>query len=145
MSASPAGEQAGELQRAEVVVAVGQGIDPATYDMVDDLRAALGGAALGATRKVTDAGWLPRSTQIGVTGHSVAPRLLIALASSGRFNHTIGIRNSRVIMAINADPDAEIFDQVDVGLVGASEQLVPELIEELNARQATTPRSPTVA
>ena len=98
------------------------------------LRADEVGAAIGATRRVTDRGWVPRSRQIGVTGHSVAPRLLIAVGSSGRFNHTVGIRNAGVLMAVNSDPDAEIFDQVDVGLVGEWQRLVPELTAELTAR-----------
>lgn len=129
----------GELNRARAVVAVGVGVAPDGYPVIDELRAALGGAAIGATRRVTDRGWLPRSRQIGVTGHSVAPRLLIAAGSSGRFNHTVGIRNAGVLMAINSDPAAEIFDQVDVGLVGEWQQLVPELTAELKARGLASP------
>ena len=129
----------GELNRARAVVAVGVGVEPDGYPVIDKLRAALGGAAIGATRRVTDRGWLPRSRQIGVTGHSVAPRLLIAVGSSGRFNHTVGIRNAGVLMAINSDPAAEIFDQVDVGLVGEWQQLVPELTAELKARGLASP------
>ena len=129
----------GELNRARAVVAVGVGVAPDGYPVIDELRAALGGAAIGATRRVTDRGWLPRSRQIGVTGHSVAPRLLIAVGSSGRFNHTVGIGNAGVLMAINSDPGAEIFDQVDVGLVGEWQQLVPELTAELKARGLASP------
>lgn len=129
----------GELNRARAVVAVGVGVAPDGYPVIDELRAALGGAAVGATRRVTDRGWLPRSRQIGVTGHSVAPRLLIAVGSSGRFNHTVGIGNAGVLMAINSDPAAEIFDQVDVGLVGEWQQLVPELTAELKARGLASP------
>ena len=124
----------GELNRARAVVAVGVGVEPDGYPVIDELRAALGGAAIGATRRVTDRGWVPRSRQIGVTGHSVAPRLLIAVGSSGRFNHTVGIRNAGVLMAVNSDPGAEIFDQVDIGLVGEWQRLVPELTAELTAR-----------
>ena len=65
----------------------------------------------------------------------VAPRLLVAVGSSGRFNHTVGIRNAGVLMAVNSDPDAEIFDQVDVGVVGEWQTVVPELTAELNARR----------
>ena len=125
----------GELRRARTVVAVGVGVEPDGYPVIDQLRAALGGAALGATRRVTDQGWVPRGRQIGVTGHSVSPRLLVAVGSSGRFNHTVGIRNAGVIMAINSDPEAEIFDQVDVGLVGRWQSVVPELTAELQVRQ----------
>ena len=124
----------GELRRARTVVAIGVGVEPDGYPVIDELRAALGDAALGATRRVTDQSWVPRSRQIGVTGHAVAPRLLVAVGSSGRFNHTVGIRNAGVLMAVNSDPDAEIFDQVDVGLVGEWQTVVPELTVELEAR-----------
>ena len=127
-------DNTGELRRARAVVAVGVGVEPEGYPVIDELRAALGDAALGATRRVTDQGWVPRSRQIGVTGHAVSPRLLVAVGSSGRFNHTVGIRNAGVLMAVNSNPDAEIFDQVDVGLVGEWQTLVPELTAELEAR-----------
>ncbi len=127
-------DDTGELRRARTVVAVGVGVDPDGYPVIDELRAALGNAALGATRRVTDQGWVPRGRQIGVTGHAVSPRLLVAVGSSGRFNHTVGIRNAGVLMAVNSNPDAEIFDQVDVGLVGEWQAVVPELTAELNKR-----------
>ncbi len=122
------------LTRAEVVVALGQGVEPDGYPVMQELCDALGGAVLGATRKVTDQGWLPRSRQIGVTGLAVAPRLLVAVGSSGRFNHTVGIRNAKAILAINPNPAAEIFDQVDVGLVGPWQEVVPALTKALTAR-----------
>ncbi len=127
-------DDSGELRRARTIVAVGVGVDPDGYSQVDELREALGGAALGATRRVTDPGWVPRSRQIGVTGHAVAPQLFVAVGSSGRFNHTVGIRNAGVILAINSNPDAEIFDQVDVGIVGSWQDTLPSLTAELNAR-----------
>ena len=127
-------DDSGELRRACSVVAVGVGVDPGGYPVIDELRAALGGAALGATRRVTDQGWVPRGRQIGVTGHAVAPRLLVAVGSSGRFNHTVGIRNAGAILAINSNPEAEIFDQVDVGLVGEWQTIVPRLTDILVAR-----------
>ena len=127
-------DDTGELRRARTVVAVGVGVDPDGYPVIDELRAALGDAALGATRRVTDQSWVPRSRQIGVTGHAVSPRLLVAVGSSGRFNHTVGIRNAGVILAINSNPEAEIFDQVDVGLVGEWQTVVPELTAVLNKR-----------
>ena len=127
-------DDSGELRRARTVVAVGVGVEPDGYGVIDELRAALGDAALGATRRVTDQGWVPRGRQIGVTGHAVSPRLLVAVGSSGRFNHTVGIRNAGVILAVNSNPEAEIFDQVDVGLVGEWQAVVPELTSELNER-----------
>ena len=135
LSAERDDDDTGELRRARTVVAVGVGVDPDGYPVIDELRAALGDAALGATRRVTDPGWVPRGRQIGVTGHAVAPRLLVAVGSSGRFNHTVGIRNAGVLMAVNSDPDAEIFDQVDVGVVGEWQTVVPELTAELNSRR----------
>ncbi len=127
-------DDSGELRRARTVVAVGVGVEPDGYGVIDELRSALGDAALGATRRVTDQGWVPRGRQIGVTGHAVSPRLLVAVGSSGRFNHTVGIRNAGVILAVNSNPEAEIFDQVDVGLVGEWQAVVPELTAELNRR-----------
>ncbi len=127
-------DDSGELRRARTVVAVGVGVDPDGYPVIDELRAALGDAALGATRRVTDQGWVPRGRQIGVTGHAVSPRLLVAVGSSGRFNHTVGIRNAGVILAVNSNPEAEIFDQVDVGIVGEWQTVVPELTAELTRR-----------
>ena len=127
-------DDSGELRRARTVVAVGVGVEPDGYTVIDELRAALGDAALGATRRVTDQGWVPRGRQIGVTGHAVSPRLLVAVGSSGRFNHTVGIRNAGVLMAVNSNPEAEIFDQVDVGLIGEWQTVVPELTAELNRR-----------
>ena len=125
---------AGELRRARVVVSVGAGVAPEDYGIIDELRACLGGAALGATRRVTDQGWVPRSRQIGVTGHAVTPRLMVTVGASGRFNHTVGMRAATVILAVNSDPHSEIFEQADVGLVGDWRQIVPELIKELNQR-----------
>ncbi len=127
-------DDSGELRRARTVVAVGVGVEPDGYPVIDELRTALGDAALGATRRVTDQGWVPRGRQIGVTGHAVSPRLLVAVGSSGRFNHTVGIRNAGVLMAVNSNPEAEIFDQVDVGLIGEWQTIVPELTAELNNR-----------
>ncbi len=112
---------------APVVVGVGQGVDPAEYERLDTLRLALGDAPLGATRKVTDRGWLPRSRQIGVTGHSISPQLYVAVGISGRFNHTVGLRNAGKILAINADPEAEIFHQCDLGLVADWRDVVDQL------------------
>ena len=123
------------LQRARFVVAVGQGVEPDGYAAVGELRVALANAELGSTRKVTDKGWLARTTQVGVTGHSIAPQLVVTIGASGRFNFTVGIRNATVILAIDANPDAEIFDQADVGLVGPWNEVVPALATELRNRQ----------
>ena len=77
------------LAEADVVIGVGRGVGPDEYDALEPMRMLLG-AELGATRKVTDAGWLPRSRQIGITGRSIAPRLFVSIGTSGKFNHTVG-------------------------------------------------------
>jgi electron transfer flavoprotein alpha subunit len=94
------------------------------------------GAQLGATRKVTDNGWLPRSRQIGITGRSIAPRLFVSVGASGKFNHTVGLRAAQTVVAINPDANAPIFDAADVGIVGEWQQVVPRLVEHLRAVRA---------
>ena len=90
-SPAPATTTSTRWPRPTRVVGVGIGVDPADYPSLDPLLAALG-AELGATRKVTDNGWLPRARQIGITGRSVAPRLFVSIGASGKFNHSIGVR-----------------------------------------------------
>jgi electron transfer flavoprotein alpha subunit len=124
------------LAEARAVVAIGVGIDPADYPMLDPLLGVLG-AELGATRKVTDQGWLPRARQIGITGRSVAPRLLVSIGASGKFNHTIGLRAARTVLCINSTADALIFGASDIGIVGDYREVVPLLVAELTA--AATP------
>jgi electron transfer flavoprotein alpha subunit len=125
------------LAEADVVVGVGKGIDPAHYD---DLRPLLDvlGAELGATRKVTDNGWLPRARQIGITGRTIAPRLYVALAVGGKFNHTVGVRAAGTVLAVNADPDALVFDAADVGIVADWREVVPLLVAELTRADVAT-------
>ena len=93
-------------------------------------------AELGATRKVTDKGWLPRSRQIGITGRSIAPRLFVSIGASGKFNHTVGLRAAGTVLAINADPDAPIFACADAGIVGDWREVLPLLVEQLRAASA---------
>jgi electron transfer flavoprotein alpha subunit len=123
------------MANADAVVGVGQGVAPDRYD---DLQALLDllGAELGATRKVTDQGWLPRARQIGITGHSISPRLYIGLGLGGKFNHTVGVRASGTIVAVNPDRDAPVFDWVDIGLVARWEDVVPELVTRVRRRSA---------
>ena len=123
-----------ELLRATAVIGVGTGIQPDEYPLLEPLAAALGGAALAASRKVTDRGWLPRSRQVGVTGHSIAPRLYVAIGISGKLNHMIGVRAAGTVLAINDDPTAPVFEYADVGLVADWRLAVPELVELLEAR-----------
>jgi electron transfer flavoprotein alpha subunit len=118
------------LLTAEMVVGVGKGVDPARYGELDGLRALLG-AELAATRKVTDNGWLPRARQIGITGHSISPRLYVAIALGGKFNHLVGVRSAGTILAINTDPEAPVFAASDIGIVAPWDEAVPELERQL--------------
>jgi electron transfer flavoprotein alpha subunit len=116
-----------------VVVGVGQGVEPAAYGELDDLLALLG-AHLGATRKVTDQGWLPHARQIGITGASIAPRLFVSLGASGKFNHMVGVRAAGTVLAVNPDPGAPVFAASDLGIVGEWRAVVPRLVRALRAQ-----------
>ncbi len=121
-----------ELANASVVIGVGQGVDPADYPKLEKHQAAIG-AALCATRKVTDYGWMPRARQVGITGHSISPRLYFAIGMSGKFNHTVGVRNAGTVVGVNPDPTAPLWDVVDIGFVGdwaeVFDALIPRLAE----------------
>ncbi|MEC9203031.1 MAG: electron transfer flavoprotein subunit alpha/FixB family protein, partial [Actinomycetota bacterium] len=118
------------LANAEVVVGVGVGADPDDLPLVRQCAEDLG-AELCATRKVTDAGWMPRARQVGITGHSIAPRLYVAIGISGRFNHTIGVRQAGTIVGINTDPNCELWEGCDIGLVADWREALPALVERL--------------
>jgi electron transfer flavoprotein alpha subunit len=118
------------LARAAVVIGVGAGVSPDEYESLSPL-AALLGAELAATRKVTDKGWAPRARQIGITGRALSPRLYVAVGLSGKFNHMVGVRSAGTILAINQDPDALVFGHCDVGIVGDWHQVVPLLAQAL--------------
>ena len=118
------------LADATAVIGVGRGVPPNEYDALEPLRTLLG-AELGATRKVTDEGWLPRARQVGITGRSIAPRLFVSIGASGKFNHAIGLRAARTVLAINDNPSAPIFDAADAGIVGDWHEVLPLLVAEL--------------
>jgi electron transfer flavoprotein alpha subunit len=118
------------LARADVVIGVGAAVQPHEYEELSPL-AALLGAELAATRKVTDKGWAPRARQVGITGRSIAPRLYLAVGLSGKFNHMVGVRASGTIVAINDDPGALVFSQCDIGIVGDWHVVVPALAAAL--------------
>jgi electron transfer flavoprotein alpha subunit len=118
------------LARAEVVIGVGAAVQPHEYEELSPL-AALLGAELAATRKVTDKGWAPRARQVGITGRSIAPRLSVAVGLSGKFNHMVGVRAAGTIVAVNDDPGALVFSQCDIGLVGDWHAVVPALAAAL--------------
>ena len=118
-------------------IGVGTGVTPEEYEQLSPLAAVLG-AELAATRKVTDRGWAPRARQVGITGRSIAPRLYVAVGLSGKFNHMVGVRGAGTILAVNADRDAPVFEQCDVGIVGDWHEVVPLLHAEL--RRVLSPR-----
>jgi electron transfer flavoprotein alpha subunit len=98
------------------------------------------GAELGATRKVTDAGSLPRARQIGITGHSIAPLLFVSLGASGKYNHLIGSRRAKFVLAINIDPQAPVFEAADLGIVGDWREVVPRLASALSSFESAASR-----
>jgi electron transfer flavoprotein alpha subunit len=120
------------LANAEFVIGVGVGVGPDEYDRLDGLKRLIG-AELAATRKVTDNGWMAHARQIGITGHAISPRLYIAVGTSGKYNHTVGVKSAGTIVAVNPDPSAPIFQFADVGIVGDWREVVPELERQLGA------------
>src|SRR6185503_430105 len=120
------------LAEADTVIGVGMGVAPDEYPALEPLRTLLR-AELGATRKVTDMGWLPRARQIGITGRAIAPRLYVSIGASGKFNHAIGVRAARNVLCINSNADALMFASSDVGIVGDYREVLPLLVAELVA------------
>jgi electron transfer flavoprotein alpha subunit len=124
------------IEDAEVIVAGGRGLgSPENFSLVEALAKALGGA-VAATRAVVDAGWYPYATQVGQTGKTVAPKLYIACGISGAIQHKVGMQGSGVVIAINKDPNAPIFEFSDLGIVGDLNEIVPKLTELVQQRKA---------
>jgi electron transfer flavoprotein alpha subunit len=123
------------IEDADVIVAGGRGLGaPENFTLAEELARALGGA-VGATRAVVDAGWYPYSAQIGQTGKVVSPKLYVALGISGAIQHKVGMQSSNVIVSINKDANAPIFEFSDLGVVGDVHEIVPKLTELIKQRK----------
>ncbi len=129
-------KQSVDLSQSETIVAVGRGIkEQKNLAIAEDLAKLLGGD-IAASRPICDAGWLPLDRQVGSSGQTIAPKLYIALGISGAIQHIVGMKGSRMILAINKDAEAPIFEIADVGVVADLFDVVPPLIEEIKKAKA---------
>ena len=130
-------EESGNLDEADVVLGVGRGLGGKENLLIVNRLASLLDAAIGGSRGVVDAGWLPHNQQIGLTGRAISPKIYFALGISGAIQHLVGVRTAKQIIAVNKDPDAPIFKVATFGIVGDLFAVLPSLIKELEARKPT--------
>ena len=136
LSVEKAAEKLVDLIGADVIVSVGRGISKDVQkgiELAEQLAAALGGGVVGASRAVTDAGWMTADHQVGQTGKTVHPKIYVALGISGAIQHTAGMQDSECIIAVNKNEGAPIFGVADYGIVGDLFKVVPELIKQIEA------------
>ena len=134
---APGVERAAALDECAAAIGVGMGVGGVeNLQNLEPLAAALGGAAIAATRDVADAGWLPRQHQVGLTGRAISPRLYVAVGVRGAFEHMVGLRKAGTIVAINKNAKAPIFQQADFGLVADWSTALPLLTREIETIKA---------
>jgi electron transfer flavoprotein alpha subunit len=125
-----------DLTAADIIVSVGRGIrEKENIPVVEALAQALG-AELAASRPICDAGWLPMDRQVGSSGQTVSPKVYVAVGISGAIQHLVGMKGAKVVVAINKDPDAPIFEVAQYGIVGDLFEVVPALVEEIKKSKA---------
>ena len=122
-----------DLNAADVIVSVGRGIkEKENLKVVEELAEALG-AELAASRPICDNGWLPMERQVGSSGQTVSPKVYFAVGISGAIQHRVGMSKSGLIIAVNKDPDAPIFEVADFGIVGDLFEIVPAIVTALKS------------
>lgn len=131
-------EESGNLDEAEVVIGIGRGIGSKDNIRKVNNLASLLNAAIGGSRGVVDAGWLPHNQQVGLTGRAISPKMYIALGISGAVQHLVGVRTAKEIVAINKDPEAPIFKVATFGIVADMFSVIPLLMKELETAPKTT-------
>lgn len=128
------GDEELPIEKAEIIVAIGRGFSKSDHHLVYELCRTFPNSTIGCSRPLVDQGLMPRSKQIGQTGKTVRPKLYIAIGISGAVQHIAGMKDSRYVIAINKDPNAEIFKFCDFGIIGDYKEVIPGLIEALKSK-----------